>query len=607
MVKFLPKTVLLVFLPANHLLESASGESEDTLPLFPSEATEFEVAEFSGDLPSTPDAVMACPPWFLSHQGTLPACLCADTLKNIIQCSDSNLTSYVAINYCVAYDASLSMVLTGPCPYSSVPGNIEGFWVPLPRNISQISEQLCGPLNREGLLCGRCLEGYGISVHSPSLKCVNCQEYPHGWAWFLLTDILLQTLFFLFVFFFRISVTTEKLNGFLLFGHIISSTYIDQFFPQYLSVTGQIPLRNLLLFVLVFYKLWVLEFFTLLIPTACFNENLSALSAVAIRYVSAFYPFFLILCAFILVRLRDCNFRPISVVWKPYQRVKLKVSKYIDLNQSLIHTFSTIIVLSYSKLALVSYSLLFPINLLNSSGETVYWYRWYLDAEIQIFDSQHLPYAVLALVILVVFVILPPVFLLLYPLKRFRFILHKMRLDPPWLNAFMDVFQGCYKDGSGDTRDLRCFAALYFVLRMLFIATRLVTSYEWQWNVIVPLFVIAAVLFGFFHPYKIEKYNAVDVIFLSLLALVFYVFTVTTTFSSVSRTVPSLLPISLVTVGLIPILYFIVILLHHIVKSIKILNMWKEWVYSLCQHWVKKEVEKSEEWPYRLMEEESSV
>lgn len=309
-----------------------------------------------------------CPPWFL-HDPSSGRCYCADTLKNIVQCDSMNRTSYIALSFCMTFDNVTDMVLVGACPYPVVPSDIRGNWVPLPSNVSLLDENLCVPLNRGGMLCGECKEGYGISVHSSDLACVKCSDRPHGWAWFFLTGILLQTLFFLIVFFFRISVTTAKLNGFLLVCHITGLTYIDRSFPQYLAVNGYAGIGILAKIEIVFSKFWVLEFFTTELPRACFSENIGMLRAVALQYVPAFFPFFLLLCAFILVRIVDCNYKPVSFILKPYKKLNFKLSKYIDLHRSLIHT---LIVLSYSKLALVSYSLLFPTALYNSSGVIVH-------------------------------------------------------------------------------------------------------------------------------------------------------------------------------------------------------------------------------------------
>ena len=61
------------------------------------------------------------------------------------------------------------------------------------------------------------------------------------------------------------------------------------------------------------------------------------------------------------------------------------------------------------------------------------------------------------LLLLVVLIIL----LFLYPCRCFH-----LRLLP--LHAFVDAFQGCYKDGTNGTRDCRYFAGLQLVLRLLF-------------------------------------------------------------------------------------------------------------------------------------------
>lgn len=288
---------------------------------------ESDVFESSGKDPSD------CPPWFLPskrppHNPLGSAqCYCADTLKSIVQCDDSNLTSYLSLTHCMTYDESSPEVLVGACPYINFPPNVQGVWIPLPSNVSLVNEYMCKPLNREGLLCGKCMEGYGISVHSTGLDCVECDDHPYGSVWFFFNEIVLQTLFFLFIFFFSISVTSAKLNGFLLSCQIISSTNIDRILPGYLSAVGLTGLSRLTRALSVFYKFWVLEFFTGILPRACFHRNITMLNAVAMGYVSALYPFLLILLTFVLVRLRDCNFKLVTIVWRPYQKLSLTLGK----------------------------------------------------------------------------------------------------------------------------------------------------------------------------------------------------------------------------------------------------------------------------------------
>ena len=71
--------------------------------------------------------------------------------------------------------------------------------------------------------------------------------------------------------------------------------------------------------------------------------------------------------------------------------------------------------------------------------------------------------------ILVFMILVVPVLLLfLYPCRCFQRCLNHFHLRSLALNAFVDVFQGCYKDGTNATRDCRYFAAFQLILRLIF-------------------------------------------------------------------------------------------------------------------------------------------
>ena len=46
----------------------------------------------------------------------------------------------------------------------------------LPSNVSLLNEFMCGPLNREGTLCGKCKDAYGTALYSYTLKCSKCWD-----------------------------------------------------------------------------------------------------------------------------------------------------------------------------------------------------------------------------------------------------------------------------------------------------------------------------------------------------------------------------------------------------------------------------------------------
>ena len=71
-----------------------------------------------------------------------------------------------------------------------------------------------------------------------------------------------------------------------------------------------------------------------------------------------------------------------------------------------------------------------------------------------------------ALVICIIFNLLPILLLVLYPFGRFRRMLSKLRLDRISLTIFIEKFHCCYRDGLDGKRDMRYFSGVYFFLEI---------------------------------------------------------------------------------------------------------------------------------------------
>ena len=129
-----------------------------------------------------------------------------------------------------------------------------------------------------------------------------------------------------------------------------------------------------------------------------------------------------------------------------------------------------------------------------------------LDASVTYLSSTHVPYMVLAIFMFVIFNLLPLLLLFLYPTKCFQ---HFLGCIPNvnWhpLRAFMDIFQGCYKNGTDGTRDCRYFAALNFVIRILYILYPFEIALQ---TVLVPL--IFSYMFLIMRPYQKSILNIWD-------------------------------------------------------------------------------------------------
>ncbi len=125
----------------------------------------------------------------------------------------------------------------------------------------------------------------------------------------------------------------------------------------------------------------------------------------------------------------------------------------------------------------------------------------------------------MAILVLLVFNILPLLLLLLYPLRCFQRCLNHCRLRSLALTTFMDAFQGHYKDGTNGTRDCRYFSATCFVLQFLWYIVYASTLSVYFFPIMVVVFVGVSALMVAFKPYKSPPYNSVSTILLLMLAL----------------------------------------------------------------------------------------
>ena len=83
-----------------------------------------------------------------------------------------------------------------------------------------------------------------------------------------------------------------------------------------------------------------------------------------------------------------------------------------NLERSVLHSLATFLLLSYTKFTLVSFVLLKPAPLMNSTG-SVQAKVVYYDGSVEFLSKEHIPYVVVAYVVLFLFVILPPFILIM--------------------------------------------------------------------------------------------------------------------------------------------------------------------------------------------------
>ena len=199
----------------------------------------------------------------------------------------------------MTYSDTTGATAYGACPYIAHYSNTTAhysFYIQLPSNVSRLNEYMCGPLNREGPLCGKCKNGYGTALYSYTLECSECSGHGYGWVLYYFLELFPITVMYFLVVIFHIRATSSPLSALVFMSQIVVYTIrLNIPFHMYIEneLTGfpYVALQALL----VLCSIWSLDFFHSVIPPFCVSSNIKTIHALALEYLVAFYPIFLIL------------------------------------------------------------------------------------------------------------------------------------------------------------------------------------------------------------------------------------------------------------------------------------------------------------------------
>ena len=477
-----------------------------------------------------------CPPGFVEFETSLDnttECRCGGDFGGLgyIQCYGAEFRSELQRGAWIGYYnySGKRQLVAGHCPYCSTYENTGDEYLNLPKDPRDLDTHLCGRINRTGVLCGECKDKYGPALNSKFLvkECVSCPEkdVKYNWILYLLNEFLPTTIFFFIVALFNISVTTGPANGFVFFAQVITTIFgidSDGTIPL-TSITSAAPaLQDLYL---IPYGIWNLDFFRPILPKFCLSPHISTVQLMTLAYVTALYPLLLVIFFTLMLWLYDHNCRPVVSLCRPVHRCFYHLRRRWNLQRSLLHVFGTFLLLSYTKFTLVSLVIVTQSSLFTNTGEAVGPGVMYFNGEITVFSAEYLPYFITAVTVLATFVALPPIILVLPSLFK---ALEKVGIKcfTKWqpgqkLQYFLNIFHGCYKDGTEPgTRDYRWFAGLYFFLRLVLYI--LYPSSDWLRQYIgQQIFCTVGILvFTLLQPYRIHWHNKLDAIIFGLLAAI---------------------------------------------------------------------------------------
>ena len=167
--------------------------------------------------------------------------------------------------------------------------------------------------------------------------------------------------------------------------------------------------------------------------------------------------------------------------------------------------------------------------------------------------------------------LLPPIFLIVYPFKFFQRFITRCRIDSTAVRTFVEAFQGSYKDGTNGTRDCRYFASTYFLLRLISFCSMSATSDLVLLRLIeVVTLILFIVSIAMLHPYKKRQHTLIDLFILTVLSLVL-------SLAFYNAAVPNgsfVINAFLMLCTMVPVFFMTGLVIRHLVRQSK--NKWKK-------------------------------
>ena len=490
-------------------------------------ALSVNVHASEGVISPVPHQNEICPLWYHYCNTTTHNCTCLPVW--LLTCNDHE--AFLDSGHILSYDASKKLLsLTVSNSYKSLwrynltrPG-----YVQLPKLISQLNDYMCAPLNRRGYMCRECVEGFGPSMTQTSYTdtCYTCRDTVRGVILYLSLEFVSSTVFYLLILLFQINMTLAPMTSFIMYSQLIVmafqiASWNDRLLNKILFKEDGV-LRSVSKVFLTFYGVLNLEFFRYVVNPFCISSELISIHIALLGYISAFYPFLLIILTWVCVELHDRNVRPLVIL---FRRCFIQLRREWITKSDVTDVFASFFLLSYTKIIYQTMLVLSNQKIYNFSliSESIY-YSYVLSIDVSAVSGgvKYICIFIVALLICFVFNVLPVLLLVLYPFRKFRCVLSKVRLNTIAINHFVEKFHYCYRDGLDGGRDMRSFAGLHLLLRIMIVTVVLLfyNIFRFQlWFLRGITFSITAALIALCKPYKKTYLNALDTTLLLYLSI----------------------------------------------------------------------------------------
>jgi len=507
-----------------------------------------------------------CPPGYVQSNDVCK-CLTDQEFENpaILGCEQANFQAYFNPLYWIGYASNnTNDLIYGPCPYRYCYDEFRELnknLLPSSANKTELDNFVCGGSYRTGHLCGGCVDGYSVTLNSPTFTCEKCdEEYKLGFLFLFLSYILPVSILFYVIMTFNIKITTGLLGSFVFFSQLISSEY--HYILIYSLNANRPAVLQIFNVLLGIYSVSNLDFFNYDIFKYCIFKSAGTIDIVAFELLISLYPMLLI--AFYALFQRYC-----------YLLQRLRCFKRFNFaNKSITHGISAFLVLCFAKVNLQAFTILIPAKTSYLETDDSYEKVVYLQGDQEYFKGLHILYTLGSILFIIIVIVIPILILLVHPLIMKIVVYFEWGETRPillinkWLmihklKPVIDCFQGNYED------DLQFFAGLqiFFYRTVFFILVVATTPNINESLLYISGYFIAIILIqSLAIPLKSRKDNALYVMIYSVMLAILLIEQYTIN----SQNEPHIaLVVFQIVLCLIPLCFIVVYLVWRLINAAK--------------------------------------
>jgi len=444
-----------------------------------------------------------CPLW--SNKNETGDCTCGNAVEKIVQCSKESHSIYLKDCFCMTPDPSNTEAVVGYCIFTCSRLTEESKHYLLmskvnATSLSDLSYETCGAYNREGVMCSKCIKDHGISVNPFNVSCIPCERSGHNWVKYLTVVYIPLTVFVFIIILLRFNANSGAFVTYVMLSQMMANR---NFAALYLIMVPDAVKYKI---AVAFYTVWNLQFLRPLIPDVCLSPDLTVLQFLALEYLVAVYPMLLVILTLLVVYCHG-NSQAVVCLCRPLYVCLHRFRKNWNVGNSLIEAFATLILLTYAEIMVISFNILTHSSYCFANPNRSCKRVVYADPSIEYLSSKHIPYFVLAIIMALIFNVLPLFFVVLFPCHLFQKFLSFIRLNNRTLHTLMDAFRGNYKL---KPKCLHSFSAIYILANFCNISIYYTLGHLLYHSGMMFIIVILLLLVTSIAPHKSKLHNRMN-------------------------------------------------------------------------------------------------